>query len=140
MPDSSLTHSYTKLTKFTTLGQPGIILRLEIVVDFPVHEEILRVYSSVLRDVARGTLPSQSNASGDSEDLPLSIIPLGAGDAACWDQSLTAMYCLADGLADDAAWKAILVSVQVGLLAPLHIQQTCDLMLSWSDGHSWDTP
>lgn len=106
MPDP-FPNSYIKLPKFAAQGQPDLILRLkgvdDLEYDLPVHSEVLKVYSSVLRDVARGTLSR--------------VIPLSADDALCWHQSLTALYCVVDGLPDDGAWKYILVRADVKVTA-----------------------
>lgn len=103
----ALVNSYTSLPKFVALGPPDVILRLADACDFPVHAEVLKACSGVLRDVARGTL-GQVNACDDSEGMAMSIIPLSDGDALCWNQSLTALYCMLDGLADET-WRTILV-------------------------------
>lgn len=86
-----------KLAIFSVIGDPDVLLRLEGGVEFPVHSDVLKVHSAVLRDVAKSTSRHLSIAESDTIARAMEVIPLGSGDVLLWDQCLTAMYCFADG-------------------------------------------
>ncbi|MEW5312887.1 MAG: hypothetical protein WDW38_004485 [Sanguina aurantia] len=91
---------------FLSMGPPDVILHFDDC-DLAAHAEVLKVYSSVLRDVVRGTL-CNLNGNADSEEFLPSIIPMGAGDSLAWGQSLTALYSFVEDVPEGVLWSNIL--------------------------------
>lgn len=102
-------YSHMHTSTFLSMGPPDVILHFDDC-DLAAHAEVLKVYSSVLRDVVRGTL-CNLNGNADSEEFLPSIIPMGAGDSLAWGQSLTALYSFVEDVPEGVLWSNILVSL-----------------------------